>query len=65
MLVFWMKIPFFRSRNVMDMHTLVDKILDSYEELGGINGEGINSFPNRDGRRHRQAEPAVRNRGAG
>ena len=43
-----MKIPFFRSRNVMDMHTLVDKILDSYEELGGINGEGINSFPNRE-----------------
>lgn len=32
----------------MDMHTLVDKILDSYEELGGINGEGINSFPNRE-----------------
>ncbi|WP_308687102.1 serine O-acetyltransferase EpsC [uncultured Treponema sp.] len=43
-----MKIPFFRSRNVMDMHTLVDKILDSYEKLGGINGEGINSFPNRE-----------------
>ena len=32
----------------MDMHKLVDKILESYEEVGGINGEGINSFPNRE-----------------
>lgn len=32
----------------MDMHILVDRILDSYEKLGGINGEGINSFPNRE-----------------
>ena len=30
------------------MHKLVDKILESYEEVGGINGEGINSFPNRE-----------------
>ena len=32
----------------MDMHKLVDKILESYETLGGINGEGINNFPNRE-----------------
>ncbi len=32
----------------MDMHKLVDKLLESYEEVGGINGEGINSFPNRE-----------------
>lgn len=32
----------------MDMHILVDRILDSYEKLGGINGEGINRFPNRE-----------------
>ncbi len=32
----------------MDMHKLVDRLLESYEEVGGINGEGINSFPNRE-----------------
>lgn len=30
------------------MHKLVDRLLESYEEVGGINGEGINSFPNRE-----------------
>lgn len=32
----------------MDMHKLVDRLLESYEEVGGINGAGINSFPNRE-----------------
>ncbi len=32
----------------MDMHSLVDKILDSYSKIGGINEAGAESFPNRE-----------------
>lgn len=32
----------------MDMNTLINRILDSYNEVGGINGGGINTFPNRE-----------------
>ena len=32
----------------MDMHSLVDNILESYNELGGINEAGAESFPNRE-----------------
>lgn len=31
-----------------DMNNLVEKILDSYNSLGGINAAGTNSFPNRE-----------------
>lgn len=42
-----MRYRFFKD-SVMDMNTLVEKILSSYEEIGGINGAGINRFPNRE-----------------
>lgn len=42
----------FRTDNtqgtVMDINTLVEKILNSYEEIGGINEAGLNCFPNRE-----------------
>lgn len=31
-----------------DLNSLVEKILDSYNEMGGINTAGINSFPNKE-----------------
>ncbi len=32
----------------MNMDNLINNILDSYKELGGINAAGFNSFPNRE-----------------
>ena len=32
----------------MNMDKLIDNILDSYEQFGGINKAGLTSFPNRE-----------------